>query len=628
MLARRTLRYSLVTLLVLIGVGLLYISQATAGYRSLTGDLPAYSNYMLTEDGQYLVFRGEGETLYSIPTQGGIPVRLDTVGVHAVALTPDSRYVVYAERPNGDAYSRIIRIPVQGGVRVPLAEGNNVASPGLSFPSLLTPDGQYVVYFATVSPSGEERHYYSVPITGGIPVQLDVDSLPGTPSFNPRFSPDGRYITYIQNQEDFQDNLLVAVPITGGSHAILNPTGVRPTDDYQFSPDGNRVILEGLVTDQPGPMSYQLYSATLDGSERVPLSEITSGNTPFAITPDSSAVLYANLTDGGSPTATSQLNRVAITGGTAIPLHTIPGFVVTQLKLSPNGAQAAYTLVNAAPTLPDTSLYAVATDGSAPATELATQLGYHFIYSAAFELTNERVIYSPVPSGSGAPVGIYSRLLNGSEAAVTLAEPHRGGWYLSQDGTHVTFSDLTVSPAALYQIAVEGGTSLLLFTAPTSDISLILSPLELPDGKVLFLAFTPASGSTGQVMAADTALSALQFGSAGGLTEEISGSYTTTVTVDAASLTTITAQIEVVGGTATAGEDYTFAPLTITLAPGELSVPIALTLLDDEVGEDDESIILEISNIQGGVAGSPITQTITIAESVYRQWIPFTVHNR
>lgn len=180
----------------------------------------------------------------------------------------------------------------------------------------------------------------------------------------------------------------------------------------------------------------------------------------------------------------------------------------------------------------------------------------------------------------------------------------------------------------LYQTSIIGGTPVPLFFAPTSDATLALSPLELPDGKVLFFVYDSDSSSTGQVMVADTALSTIQFSGTGDLTEELSGTYATTVTLDSASLTTLTAQVNVSGGTATAGEDYTFTPLIVTFAPGEMSAPIPITLLEDEEDEPTETLILELSNIEGGVAGTPLTQTITIAETVYRQWIPFTSHQR
>lgn len=60
-----------------------------------------------------------------------------------------------------------------------------------------------------------------------------------------------------------------------------------------------------------------------------------------------------------------------------------------------------------------------------------------------------------------------------------------------------------------------------------------------------------------------------------------------------------------VEGTATRDTDYNASALTLTIPGGETEAVITLTGLDDDEAEGDETIILSIGNVEGGVAGSP-----------------------
>ena len=68
-----------------------------------------------------------------------------------------------------------------------------------------------------------------------------------------------------------------------------------------------------------------------------------------------------------------------------------------------------------------------------------------------------------------------------------------------------------------------------------------------------------------------------------------------------------------VGGTATAGTDYTgLASGTTSVSPGNLTAFLPFTVVDDGVGEADETIVVTITSVTGGSVGSPSTETYTI----------------
>lgn len=64
--------------------------------------------------------------------------------------------------------------------------------------------------------------------------------------------------------------------------------------------------------------------------------------------------------------------------------------------------------------------------------------------------------------------------------------------------------------------------------------------------------------------------------------------------------------------TATSGSDYEALPTTVTLASGTPSVTLAVTPIDDDVQEGDETVIVSIEDDPDYTVGSPSSDTVTI----------------
>jgi len=81
---------------------------------------------------------------------------------------------------------------------------------------------------------------------------------------------------------------------------------------------------------------------------------------------------------------------------------------------------------------------------------------------------------------------------------------------------------------------------------------------------------------------------------------------------------TYTVQYRVTGGTATPGDDYNLdEPNTLTFLPGESSKAIRIDIVNDGEAEEDETIILELSNATGlGAALGTEQHTYSICDTV------------
>ena len=85
--------------------------------------------------------------------------------------------------------------------------------------------------------------------------------------------------------------------------------------------------------------------------------------------------------------------------------------------------------------------------------------------------------------------------------------------------------------------------------------------------------------------------------------------------LDRALTTSATVQFTV-GGTATAGSDFTLTPGTLTFAAGETVKLLPLTILQDAVIEPLETIVVTLTNPTNSELGAPLTHTVTLRDSV------------
>ena len=104
----------------------------------------------------------------------------------------------------------------------------------------------------------------------------------------------------------------------------------------------------------------------------------------------------------------------------------------------------------------------------------------------------------------------------------------------------------------------------------------------------------------------------VSFASASWSADEGSGTRNVGVTLDKAPTTDLTLTYTV-GGTATAGSDYAALSGTVTVAKGATTATIPVTIVDDSVREDSETVVLKLTGNAGYKVASPGTHTLTIA---------------
>jgi Tol biopolymer transport system component len=160
--------------------------------------------------------------------------RLTDSGVAAlVAISPDGRYVVYVQRPHGEAKLWIRQTAV--GSTIQILPSTNGRFAGLAF----SPDGNFV-YYTLYPAAATVAALYKIPTLGGAPVRVleNVDSAAS-------FSPDGSQVSFIRGQPTEGKQLLMIARADGSSPRALVVSEAPWLFEHQsapWSPDGRTII--------------------------------------------------------------------------------------------------------------------------------------------------------------------------------------------------------------------------------------------------------------------------------------------------------------------------------------------------------------------------------------------------
>jgi Tol biopolymer transport system component len=178
----------------------IYVVDLTGGFpRRLTTENSDDVNPRWSRDGRWLYFssnRTGRQELYKMPVEGGDAIQLTSSGGVVGLESPDGQFVFFTKRGPGEVPHGIWRIPVDGGEEIQVHDSGEyylwaVMSHGICY---LNRD--------SIPPSVEFLDF----VSGEVSRVAVLERRPSLFGFS--VSPDGRWVTYVQQETEF-DIMLV-----------------------------------------------------------------------------------------------------------------------------------------------------------------------------------------------------------------------------------------------------------------------------------------------------------------------------------------------------------------------------------------------------------------------------------
>ncbi len=108
----------------------------------------------------------------------------------------------------------------------------------------------------------------------------------------------------------------------------------------------------------------------------------------------------------------------------------------------------------------------------------------------------------------------------------------------------------------------------------------------------------------------------VSFDSASSMVDEASGTVDIPVTLSGPATETVTVDYATGSGTAVQPDDFTLPGGMLTFLPGETEQTITVAIVSDAIEEDDETIVVELSQPAGASLGTTTTHTLTISSDI------------
>ncbi len=270
--------------------------------------------------------------IYTVPLSGGKATQVSAEGyTYNPQWSPDGERIFF-RWGIGD----IASVPANGGtISVVPRTGEKISVSLPNGGNHISPDGSRIVWAG-----GRDRitgvHLWTVPVSGGEPVRLPMK--PDLDSFQPRWSPDGRWIAFdserdVTGDRKLDENVFVVsseggeprqitshtdcfcellawspggdriayacsdqviriVPFAGGEpRTVLKADGLRtPGNSLEWTRDGSRLVYSA---------KGRLWTVPISGGEPTPISTDLDGNIQqFALSPDGKRIAF-NAPSGG-----------------------------------------------------------------------------------------------------------------------------------------------------------------------------------------------------------------------------------------------------------------------------------------------------------------------------------------
>ena len=217
---------------------------------------------------------------------------------------------------------------------------------------------------------------------------------------------------------------------------------------------------------------------------------------------------------------------------------------------------------------------------------------------------------------SVASVNLAVQLSAASGKTVAVNYAATGGTAVSPDDYTIAGTQLTFAPGETSKNIVVT----VVDDAVAESNETVIVTLSGPSNATL------GTNTTYTYTITDNDMPTVQFQAASSSGSESVTSVSLPVTLGSASSQTVTVQYAVTGGTATGGGvDYTLAAGVLTFTSGQTTQNIPVTVVNDTLNENDETIVVTLSSPVNAVLGTNTTHTFAIQDNDPAPTVQFTL---
>lgn len=613
---RTKIIFTISCLILLTGIMLIaYPVPSIAGYLALNDGLFIY-RHTISPDGKYLVgIMGRrtssgtvGRQLYLIDLQTGDRRTLtnEDSTLQDVMWLPEGNGLLLL-RSTGSSYLHTLSLisPSDGSEQVLTTIDNRLIE--LSPENLIVTESGYgYLYENEVDSYRTQLFTVTIPTGESAPI-TEIETLPEGGVWNYLISPNQKYVAMQYYDTSYPaDSHLIFVDLATGERQILLTMWNRDDEvRYKFSPN-SRYLLYHHYDSRAAKDKFFQYEIETGLSEMIDEQPIAN-NFAFDFSTDGKYVFFTDY-DGSQ---FFYLSRYEMATRERFDLHRSKEFF-WNLYVAPNNEHVLLAIRRDVGTEllsvrynPPNSTFTLVPNFN-PNDNL---IGDTFSFSLHGWLVYRN-------QGSETGDWLYAVPLDGSESAHPIyPEPIVRQFLLDPSGTKVYYLILHHDKYTLVTEPIiqnkEGPSP--LYKQIYADQSPYIRSI-MTDGRVLFEQYP-------NYYIADSLPPTLNWGSANTMIEE-GGNQNVTVTLDSATAVgTITIPIEVIGGSATEGVDYSL-PNQLIIPPGATVDALPIDIIADGQSEVTETIILQLGNPTGARLGEPRVITITVYDELFRQALP------
>ena len=404
---------------------------------------------------------------------------------------------------------------------------------------------------------------------------------------------------------------MISVP--GGADDHISIRSLQATNDGRVfaaiktstpltDPITDTLPLIGMVArDLDGTISFHPYSLNIDKDTR-PILLIDEGD--LADATDNQVRIFVSGKEGGSKICYKSLPITFPLSGMGDFVNIRPkdcGTVLIEDSVYKNINNASSTKQNVNKT---TGIVILASDSmTLPITATQTSLVYvHGI------LGNP----SPVVTAHG-PAKNATNIQLTSVVTATFSKPINQAT-LTSDSFSVQSASGVVPGTISYDVANRTATFTPAGSLAANTVYTVRLTNAIQDFTGLSLNAGIDAGPVVEEWTFTTSAAAVAFTNADYNVNEIAGTATITVVLDAASAQTVTVGYATTDGTAVAGVDYNTATGTLTFIPGETSKTFTVGIIDDAIQDGTKSLNLALTNPTNAILGLQTAATLIIVD--------------